>query len=82
MMWPDFPFPIPKDISLTEESVSPVEVLARVVDLVIAPERLATLEADYAGAVEMIEDLHSVETTLVPEPFDPGWPEAGQDDRR
>ena len=66
---------------MTEERVSTVEVLARAVDLVIAPERLATLEADYAGAMEMIGDLHGVETTLVPEPFDPAWPDAADDQR-
>jgi hypothetical protein len=67
---------------LTDERVATVQVLARAVDLVIAPERLATLEADYAGAVAMIEDLHSVETTLVPDLFDPSWPEVGQDDQQ
>ena len=66
---------------MTDEPVSIVEVLARSVDLVIVPERLATLEADYAGAVEMIADLHSVETEIVPVPFDPSWPVAGDDQR-
>ncbi|MEJ7839336.1 MAG: hypothetical protein WKF81_10995 [Thermomicrobiales bacterium] len=59
-----------------------IRTLARTVGLDIDSERLPTLVADYVAALAMIEDLHGVETELVPaSPFDPAWPEA-QDDRR
>ena len=48
----------------------------------IDPARLPILEADYAVALHMIEQLHSVETEIVPEsPFDPSWPTVIVDDR-
>ena len=72
----------PKETALPEPSKSDVEPLARAVGLTIDPIRLPILEADYAVALAMIEDLHSVETELVPDsPFDPSWPTTGDDEQ-
>ena len=61
---------------MPEPSKSVVELLARTIGLTIDPIRLPILETDYAVALAMIEDLHKVETELVPDsPFDPSWPE-------
>lgn len=60
---------------MPNESKSDVELLARTIGLTIDSVRLPILEADYAVALAMIEDLHNVETELVPHsPFDPSWP--------
>ena len=66
----------PRIDPLPESPVSTIEVLAQSVGLVIDPARVPILEADYAVAHAMLEDLHNVETELVPDsPFDPSWPE-------
>jgi hypothetical protein len=62
-----------------EQSAGDIEVLARAVGLVVTPERVPVLVREYTIAQELIETLHTVETDLVPEPFDPAWeePETG-----
>ena len=60
---------------MSESVESPIVVLARAVGLEIDPDRVPTLEADYAAARGMIDDLRGVETELVPPvAFDPAWP--------